>query len=506
MPPLRLDAQPHRYKVFQAETIPAPRYIERNIDRTLDSDKSPVQLARPLSASGNGLGLLLSDARIKSSNKPQYHIRVKGTSPLAFNANNFLYLAMLVEKLDYLVGKKTASQRGRQYAELNRLSVFLMPDVNVDFFPFGCNGSGDTQPDKDFSQQTAQIVYDKYLFASRYLRLIAKANTGVIYGLYHEKGVPNILPLNFKCPFPSFETSAAFPIIPVNGVYYTVLFDTLFSEGVPWENNIFTSPKIPNALDSDIHKALKPYILDFCVRYLKYFAEKFEDSEEVLVEIANFILRTEEHDVGERHFSSLKLALFSVMLDREQHDDYKTLKGESLELAFVLASDLENGLRQIIQNSIQHSELNSCILSFRLAREPGSGRRNALEIVLADWNETETIADNFVKNIKKEKTLIKQFDDGADVLLFDELINSQKQLALRDFFGDYQDETNRLWFDFRQADTSAHIGLAIFSNIMEKCGAIFRVKNSIVYETMEENIYEPVTTQTPFPLNHLRKS
>jgi len=68
-----------------------------------------------------------------------------------------------------------------------------------------------------------------------------------------------------------------------------------------------------------------------------------------------------------------------------------------LKSIFILASDIENGLRQIAQNAIQHSKNESCLLALRLNRKQKELKlENSLEMILADWNDEYTVIASFI--------------------------------------------------------------------------------------------------------------
>ena len=440
------------------ENAPAPRHIERKVAQLKPLDKNALK---------NSLEL-----------ETHYHIRIK--SKFKIQPHFLLYLVMMVEKLDYLVGQKTAALKEKQIPGKSRLSIFLLPETSESFFPFGYD-------EAEVTEEKMHSLNESYRFASKLLRLVAKENTGIIYGLECDLlGSAEVRPLDFKRGFSNFASKACFPIIPIDPCYYDVLYKKTMrefeQEGILPQKIIGRDSAIPNMLNPDVDKALIPFVTDFGVQRLEMlFCVQALQGKQAQIEA---FIKEEIYDRNVMTFS-----LFSILLNREWSAFKEEMKEEELNnilrATLELATDLESALRQIAQNAIQYSTNKSCFLALRLKKVTKKKEHNALEILLADWNDKTEIRESFIKGLETEKEVILGYDDEANVHAFDEIISPKSKMKLRNFFGVFEgnDDTRDKWFNFRQADTSAHIGLTIFRNMMEKCGAKYGVKSSSKYQT-----------------------
>lgn len=135
-----------------------------------------------------------------SSGNTYFHIRIKINEENLFDLQ---YLALLLTRFNDLVKQ-------------NRLSVVLLSNkLPLSYFPFY---------DYSNSQQTEELNAAHNIF-SRYLRLLSKENTGIIYApkfAWRDNVlVPELIPMDYKI---SSAGSSFFPIAIINEASYNKLF------------------------------------------------------------------------------------------------------------------------------------------------------------------------------------------------------------------------------------------------------------------------------------------
>lgn len=120
-----------------------------------------------------------------------------------------------------------------------------------------------------------------------------------------------------------------------------------------------------------------------------------------------------------------------------------------------------------------------------------------LKIIISDLGD-KTILESFYNQLLSENKILKSLNkvlniDFNDIVVSDEkMINSINSIELKHLFNDFTDcslDNLYLWKDFRQNDSSAHIGLALFSQIMDRCCADYQVVSSNSYDCKTKNVY-----------------
>lgn len=186
-------------------------------------------------------------------------------------------------------------------------------------------------------------------------------------------------------------------------------------------------------------------------------------------------------------------ALFAFLFSFSESDSMKL--DNILRDYIVLANEISNALNQIIQNSLQHSTEKICIISF--FRKRFVNNEEQLKIIISDLGD-KTILESFYNQLLSENKILKSLNkvlniDFNDIVVSDEkMINSINSIELKHLFNDFTDcslDNLYLWKDFRQNDSSAHIGLALFSQIMDRCCADYQVVSSNSYDCKTKNVY-----------------
>ncbi|MFR5876303.1 MAG: hypothetical protein ACLUFN_07415 [Eubacterium sp.] len=434
-------------------------------------------------------------AEANKENNIYYHIRVNVKNDEIYNLQ---YLALLLKKYEKLINEE-------------RLSVVLISEnASLKYYPF-CNPQ---------NQEFIENINNDYVLFSKYLRLLAQDNTGVIYAPYFEqvKDSDNytvtVSPMDFK---KTTIKSDFFPIIEIRADEYNQLFNyskeksdnTLSSEITA--NCLFNSDSTKsnkyelfnigkyhfyNSDAKNPHKALLPYIAETAWNKLQEVWRnngKF-DKQRFAVDRNTIIKR-----FTETKNNWITFAIFSFILSGYKSKENMTVR---INDSYKMARQISSAVQQLIQNSIQHSERKSCFFSFYLNYD------NKLNILVSDLNMQNTIIENFKRRLNYEVNLVEENHENNR--LFDTLISGYKGLAnsnnisLRHFFnvfhnddsGIYQKDKNdkemiKLWRDFRCSDSTAHIGLLLFYQTICQCHADLTLQSSKDYhsDNMFNNIF-----------------
>lgn len=443
-----------------------------------------------------------------------YHIRISVKSNQIYNLQ---YLALLLKKHQKLVKSK-------------KISVFLLNEfATLHYYPF-CNPN---------DMQSIKEVNESHKLFSRYLRLLAKDNAGIIYAPYYDFHkdknlfVANVLPINFR---DSSVGDIFFPLLEIGQEEYVKLFggasislkaDSILTTEISEKDlyNYKSNSRSKYSLfqidtwrfydaDSDNpHEAFLPFIAETAWRRLrKYWMQDEKFNSDEFLKYRDLIISrfTEEKN------NWLSFAVFSFIFGGSNN---------RVNESYQISREITTGLQQIIQNAIQHSETNSCFFTFYLDEE-----NNNLKLFVVDLNTGNTIVENFGNCLKKEIDICnrmqkEQFLDSIDVD-FDILVKEHKNLinedgiALRHLFNVFLEfkcldkariddirskrnynkiikESNmrELWKKFRASDSTAHIGLLIFYQTLVHCNADLKLQSSKKYLANSNNVFIDLALQ-----------
>ena len=465
----------------------APRYLEQPISVSGRGNISAeiIQNKHPFSEMDTvNLG--------KRDQNIIYHIRIhfdEDSNSAAIGGSELLelqYLAMFLKKSSqYLLGDQNINQFQNDNKKTdekrlkNRLTVFIVP-VTGKKYPF--------------RNQNGEIDYLTYIYASRYLRLLSKRYTGVIYGVNESAGQPIVTSLDFR---KNAKCKTYFPLTIIDEKVYDSLFVTPINGILDELFLLKSNGRFRKSRDENPVEALEDFIAETNLYRLRDVAS-VKCCSEIL-----FFLKSRED------ISLMEFSLFAFMLS-EKIIVQKTnnLNGKYLEL-WSLVHEISQGLKQVVQNAIQHTENRACFFSFYLheketAEDSGnfkdrieklypntyfnmSEEDEALEILISDLNDKEDMIDNFISNLNYEWYEQERRKQNRSLLGHLKLIQSREKLAIRNFFSVYNKEDARdEWKCFRQEDLIAHIGLSQFSQTAEKCKASVKVISSKYSELSDE--------------------
>lgn len=389
-----------------------------------------------------------------------YHLRVHLAYRLDGEVQDLMelrHLALLLQRLRGLINEK--------YAAGSRISVFIVP-ASASEYPFRAfDGTVDTET---------------YRAVSTYLRLISKAYTGTIYGVGSQADSSMVQPLNFKAA-PRFSNH--FPLTPIDQETYEKLFnrpvlrtdfDLIFDLKSKWK-------RFRDAADERPSVAFSDYLLEASADALKpAFARLKEGQQREIIRLVRDSLFRKGSDRRESP-SLLAFAVFcftfSSIPQETLTDGTPEVLAQSFQNSYRRAHDLAEGLRQVAQNTLQHSPTKSGVFTFSVQAENG---RQSLRLALCDYNDSATFTQTFLRELEQERNAAKEDRSGGGpqlglVSAYDGLICQAGNFQLKNFFMEYGD-SNQLkaaWDTFRRSDIYAHVGLLLFQ------AAVNRYKGSI---------------------------
>ncbi len=398
------------------------------------------------------LHVLLTDKR-----ELHYHIRVhmefEGQKIKSGNLVHLQYLALLLKRLSCMGFFEEKIKK--------ELSVFLVPSSN-DKYPF---------------LDSKGVFDDKiYNVASQYLRLIAKKYSGVIYCVENKKNHVRVH---------AIETHDVrgcedyFPIISIDTYMYEKLFNSnksmMYFENLKGKKKNTINGSFGESLNKNPEIAMPDFITKTAYRrIMKILGNNVEEVFGLL----------ESHDKR----SIIKFCLFSFLVKSE----------EELENTWNLADEVEKGIRQVVQNAVQHSETHECLFSFYLHEkkeieteadfikritkqypsitfEPNENKLAALELFVSDINEKQDMLDSFRTNLQEDMNTyppkMRENLEGHKAL-----INNIDKISIRNLFSEFsKNDMKEIWTIFRKQDIVAHVGLSLLGVTAEKCKAAIKV-------------------------------
>jgi len=373
-----------------------------------------------------------------------YHIRIHNDGNKD-NLINLQYLVLLMQKLSFMFEGLTDPKK--------RLSVFIVPGSG-DVYPFSDRG-------EDFDAQT-------YIDVSKYLYLLSNEYKGVIFGSSMEKnGIVDVKALNYKI---TIQPEDYFPVILMDEENYTGLFDEPVSKQVL--KNVFSLAQnsrrrnFKEQLGTDFRDRFKDYVAESSFRKLEKALDfKLEkEKENILLDIYN-ILTGKQYEVH-----GISFALFCFMF---QKSDWREENIEWAEDQWKLVQNLFDGIKQIVQNAVQHSEKKSCVFSFYVQEN------KRLQIQISDLNYQQTIIEKFSETLKVEAAVC---DDKISKNAMINLENKKSEIYLRNLFGEFRKGDARdEWKNFRKLNSSAHVGLMLFHITAIRCNAQVKVHSCVSY-------------------------
>lgn len=407
-----------------------------------------------------------------------FHIRIKINEENLFDLQ---YLALLLIRFNDLVNQ-------------NRLSIVLLSDkLPLSYFPFY---------DYNNPERIEELNGSHNIF-SRYLRLLSKEYTGIIYAPKFARRdntvVPELIPMDYKI---SSAGSSFFPITIINESSYNKLFvsnenssDTEPSSYIKkddlWQSNSNTRNKkilfnvgglrFYNANSDDPKAAFLAYIAETSWNRLKQFIEGYDEFQMLLFK------ETISAKFGKEHNNWLIFALFSFLYGTDDSNDKLQVNYQHIDRSYKMARELSAGLQQLMQNSVQHSKYRSCVFTFCI------DKNNKLRLYVVDINTSGTLIDTFKRRLSQEIAVLKSSNliDEDTINGYNSIVNASG-IKVSHFFNKFEDQeidARVAWRKFRSVDCTSHIGLLLFYQAVEHCRANFIVRSEDKYGATDGNSY-----------------
>lgn len=473
-----------------AKTI-SPRYFEAPIS-------APDRGSNSVDCFNNRHKFCEQDTRIldRGEHDIRYHLRIHfgNNNSNSFKESELLhlqYLAMLLKQASiYLEERKSREENGlgnSETLEENSVDNDLKKALTVFMVPI----TGDKYP---FKNQEGNVDYKTYSYVSLHLRLLSKRYTGVIYGVDESFGEPKVTSLNFR---KNVKCKTCFPLIIINKSVYELMFVVSRTDILQALFSLKKNGRFGKSRDENPMLALEDFIAETDLYRIRDVIPM-----ELCQEVFGFLK-------SRGKLSLMELSLFAFMLSDKSIIERSDNANDRYERVWSLAYEMCRGLKQIVQNAIQHTESKECFFSFNLHEREGGEERGsyfnritrlypdtyfdmslgeeALEIFISDLNDKEDMVDNFISNLEYEwNHQIKQ--NVSDELKGHlKLIQGREKIAIRNFFSEYSPEDmGEEWKAFRQEDLIAHIGLSQFAQTAGKCKASVKVISSKYSEVLDE--------------------
>lgn len=375
--------------------------------------------------------------------------------------SNLQYLALFLQRMKQI----------GQITIFKRLSIFIVP-LSGNYYPF----SGD---DGIIDFETCKVV-------SHYLRLLSKEYTGIIYGVQQKGNEAVVRALDFANPKRFVDY---FPLILLTEKTYSILFDEILDATIfDALCSLRKRQRFHKANDEDPYTAMSSFMLEtafhqltgtlaHCTPYNKSYILELISNELSSSSLSNQI-----------RVISFAIFLFTLRIDyvdvHVSPEAVRSVVRQNLEFAIELC----DGLRQLAQNTLQHSASHEGVFSFYLEHSGrGTSGKDELKVFLSDFNDQQSFVDNFVLNIQEEAC---HTDNSELKIGYLELIKQKDLISLGDFFGEYgKDGPRAAWTGFRKTDSSAHLGLLLFSLVMQRCKGHLTLVNSTDYSVTHKNIF-----------------
>lgn len=385
-----------------------------------------------------------------------YHLRIHmefdGQDIQMGNLVHFQYLALLLERLLHMGFFKKKIQK--------EISVFLVP------------ASGDVYP---FLDQNGMFDEKVYNVVSQYLRMIANKYKGVIFCV--DKKIDRI----WVSALETHSTRGCesyFPAILVDKKMYNRIFDPdinmPYYEALKSARGLKANGNFGEALDRDPMVAMPDFITKTSYkRMIKVLGTNIED-----------VFRLMKN---KNKRSIMQFCLFAFLISNEKN----------LDDTWKVADEIEKGIRQIVQNAVQHSEVKECVFSFYLHEKKEEETKKdfidrislqypgvyiepdqelaALEIFISDLNEKQDMLECFSSCLQEDiRTYL--LDISEQFSGHQMLIDNINKISICNLFSEFsENDLKDAWVQFRKQDLVAHVGLSLFGLTAERCKAAIKV-------------------------------
>jgi len=371
-------------------------------------------------------------------NNPQntkYHIRINIKNNLDYS--NLQYLALLLKRFEYMIEANPASKE-------HRLTVFF--DGSSNFYDGGS---------------------DLYYGLSLYLRLLAKEAVGTIFAENNSRVISAI-------DFREYAGKSDFiPLIPIDVDSYNKLTMPIISDTFDNLFNIKGGGRFGDSHNENPKVALPDFLIESSYYILK---EVYKSEKEIMEKIKTRLRKSAITLIHFVIFALLNKRYSSKIVNNKEIDDIY------FDMVITLAEDIYIGIRQIIENVIQHSETKSGFFQLLLNNEDTD---QILNIRVSDLNEKETLVENFKRKLEHEKETESQLSTVCETLL-----RVGEEINISDFFIDSKvPELKKAWDEYRKKIGMRHFGLRIFNDTLLSCKSYFQIVSNKNYKLDKRELF-----------------
>ncbi|MCM1284943.1 MAG: hypothetical protein NC213_00080 [Acetobacter sp.] len=188
----------------------------------------------------------------------------------------------------------------------------------------------------------------------------------------------------------------------------------------------------------------------------------------------------------------LSFAIFALIFSTKG----KIYIKDDIKNTSIISNEIGENIKQIIQNSLQHSTSKISIISFYLEDEK-------LSICVSDFSN-KGITKCFKDMLNSESIMGEVFDNISNEMnnrfitnIFNnkDKVPKDKSITLDCLFNDFTNaDENQIndWRNYRSIDSSAHIGMTLFSNAVKRCSGNFCVLSTdkyVINNATTDNVY-----------------
>jgi hypothetical protein len=462
----------------------------------MEASLSPGHFARTPVRNGLEESSLLQFVNDWQRNKenmqpPHYHIRVQFDYDEILNKykhiDNLHFLALLLQSLYLTFSKKEYHPVFLPNGLSSHVSVYLIPYTGVNC----CFADEDVNPDVSL-----------YKIASQYLRLITKTHNGVVYASSSSAKVEAlgfrerdkdllIFPLLYLTKPDSINDQIIdnyYRIFEANGMadHNTIkngfIYKTKSNDSRPFNNAGKEDPREAIA-DMLLDEARQRLLIQFAAIHPK--KQEAKNPDEILT-LGREIIAKFIPDILEftKHKSRFTFSILGYLLNLQKpefsfcpKEEMNTRIKQIVQETSNFAIELGEGIHQIVQNAIQHSQNHECFISIFKETHKNDER---LVVRISDLNGEKGIVETFKQTLATEEKL-------------DKFNQPDVKLSLNQLVGDFNDSSEsalNAWYNYRKVDSSGHIGLTMFHNTLKKCSYhCLEIISNPEYISKKENIY-----------------
>lgn len=317
----------------------------------LERDISPRYYEQPLDLSGKGsrIGEIVKnkhELQTSDFNNLSWYRNIRYYVRIHFGQNydmemineseliHLQYLAMFLKQAGMYFKKSKKTGESNEDEIKKYLTVFLLP-MTASQYPF--------------QNKNGEIDYSVYVYASRYLRLLSKRYTGVIYGVDESSARQLVVTsLDFR---KNKKCKSYFPLIIINKNIYEILFvdsitgilDELFA--------LKSSGRFRNSRDENPQKALRDFIAEIDLYRIRdaVLPERYLG---ILIFLKSYA-----------SVSLMEFSLFAFMISMDIEEERNNPEKRYTDI-WELAHEISQALKQVVQNAIQHTENQECFFLF----------------------------------------------------------------------------------------------------------------------------------------------